>query len=169
MSSTGPWKRSFRAEPRPSCRAFFQGPSDLNSDQILWAQLCPPPPHKPATYQVQLVTLNPLGPATSLLFTLLYTLELVPVPAHRGLPSKRTWWSVLSEQPLGAGGGAAPTLITQEALKSISLQKTCSLTLSTMCSYHSVQISFTIYKNLPKFHLKGSLGEKRPLGWGSQS
>lgn len=50
------------------------------------------------TYQVQLITLDPLGPATPLLLALLHTLELVPVPAHCGLPSKTPRESVLGKQ-----------------------------------------------------------------------
>lgn len=79
------------------------------------------------TYQVQLVTLNPLGPATSLLLALLYTLELVPIPAHRGLPRQKIQLLFWSQQPLGFGVGAAPTLRIQGVLKSVSLEKSTAL------------------------------------------
>ena len=102
---------------------------DPNVTRASGAQLGLPTPRTPGTYQVQLVTLNPLGPATSLLLALLHTLELVPVPAHCGLRSQKPRLSVWSQQPLGAGGGAAPTWRIQGALKSISLQKICSLIL----------------------------------------
>lgn len=54
-------------------------------------------PSPPGTYQVQLVTLNPLRPATSLLLAFLHALQLVPFPAHCGLQRKRVL--LLDRQP----------------------------------------------------------------------
>lgn len=48
-SSPGPWKRSFRAKPRPRYGAFFQSPSRPQHDQDLWgpAWLTHPPSRPP--------------------------------------------------------------------------------------------------------------------------
>lgn len=74
---------------------------------------------------MQLVTLNPLGPATSFLLTLLHTLELVPIPAHCGLPSKKPVYVSLELAP-------PPQGLEEEQPQSIIqsiLQKVCSLIL----------------------------------------
>lgn len=122
--SLGPWKRNFRGEPSPGRGHSFRVHPDFNSDQGLWGPAWPGlRPPAPGTYQVQLITLNPLGPAASLLLTLLHTLELVPIPAHRGLPCKKTQLSVLSKQLLEAGGGAAPTLTIQVCSRQFHCRK----------------------------------------------
>lgn len=67
--------------------ALFHCPFTPSGNEDCWGHSLGP--HY-GTYQVKFVTLDPLGPATSLLLSLLHTLELVTIPAHCGLPKQET-------------------------------------------------------------------------------
>lgn len=112
-------KLQSRTKASPLCS--FPASIASAGSKDLWGEHSPGPHHR--TYQVQLITLDPLGPATPLFFALLHTLELVPVPAHCGLPSKKP--TVVSSReehtppPWTGREGCFLTSIIQDALLAI--------------------------------------------------
>lgn len=106
---------------------------------------------------MQLITLNPLCPAASLLLTLLHTQELVPIPAHCGLPSKKTVVSLKEEAPRGWGKDS-PNLDDPECAQVNIITENLQPN-TPPCPSHALtkicKSASQFIKHLHKFHLTG--------------